>query len=397
MKIENVILTCAETTDPLDLSQLTTWLRHIEADSLGESKRIIVDGLFPGSGDLLKDLDLTRVIRADLPELEIVKLIGSRKSILRRMAVLLPQILNTLSVKDIEKARTVTLLIDDTVYDFGGIVNADQKRKNERIALSAVDYLGEQCTRLLDALSKAKRYIDIEYDQYKKYLVKGANKQDIVFDDLNKDLADLKFVVELSKVKHQLGEGVFYLSGNAGKSYIVECAYTLSMWMDTPKFTTTPGSQFSFLCSLIYEIATGKADESLAWAINRFYSSDDKKRTDREAIEYRTEEDTYESGDNFAVVRSELRHFQKELELWQRVISHREWSKEHSHLIYLQIKGLGEHIEECSNRVGPFLIWAHQSNAAETREVWDLTQSRQRDLLAKEIALGRARRRAARN
>jgi hypothetical protein len=40
------------------------------------------------------------------------------------MAGLLPQILN---VKNIDKARTASLVIDDALYDYGGVVKSSQK------------------------------------------------------------------------------------------------------------------------------------------------------------------------------------------------------------------------------------------------------------------------------
>jgi hypothetical protein len=164
--------------------------------------------------------------------------------------------------------------------------------------------------------------------------------------------------------------------------------------MDIPKFTTTPGSQFSFLCGLIYEIATGKADESLAGAINRFSSSEDKKRMDMDELENKTENDNYESGDNFAEVKNEARRLLKEADLWKRISSSRDWSTEESRLIYLRLKAIVERIEECLNRVGPFLVWAHQPSSVDTSEIWGAVHRRERDLLAREITLGRTRRRA---
>src|SRR4051812_44096355 len=62
---------------------------------------------------------------------------------------------------------------------------------------------------------------------------------------------------------------------------------------DGPKLVTTPGSDFSTLCSLLFEAVSGNADEGLAGAINRYARSEDRKRWDREGEEEQDPEDNF--------------------------------------------------------------------------------------------------------
>jgi hypothetical protein len=55
---------------------------------------------------------------------------------------------------------------------------------------------------------------------------------------------------------------------------------------DGPPLVTTPGSKFSSLCGLLYEIVSGSPDESLSGAINRYARSKDRKKVDLHDLEY---------------------------------------------------------------------------------------------------------------
>jgi hypothetical protein len=53
------------------------------------------------------------------------------------------------------------------------------------------------------------------------------------------------------------------VADNQAKTHSVDMVYDISLSYGGPPLVTTPGSDFSALCSLVFEIATGKADE--AW------------------------------------------------------------------------------------------------------------------------------------
>jgi hypothetical protein len=191
MSIENIILQSAETTDPLELDQLTTWINHVQDGLLDNRRRKIVERTFPKCGNILPHIELSRVIQADINDDEVIVSCNNRRIILERMRILLPSILNEFCIKDIQKARTVTLFIDDHLYDFSGIINSDQKRKNERIALEGIDELSRQCLYTINLLDKNKRYVDIEYDHHKKEVSSKENSVTKTLDDFIKDMSDL--------------------------------------------------------------------------------------------------------------------------------------------------------------------------------------------------------------
>jgi hypothetical protein len=81
------------------------------------------------------------------------------------------------------------------------------------------------------------------------------------------------------------------------------------MW-DGPKLVTTPGSDFAALCSLLFEAVSGRSDEGLAGAINRYARSEDRKQWDREG-----EDEDERDNDNFLSEKNTMRSSEQEVEL----------------------------------------------------------------------------------
>jgi hypothetical protein len=86
------------------------------------------------------------------------------------------------------------------------------------------------------------------------------------------------------------------------------------MW-DGPKLVTTPASDFATLCSLLFEAVSGRSDESLAGAINRYARSEDRRRWDEEGIEMEEAEN-----DNFAVEKLTMKVCTEEITLCRALL-----------------------------------------------------------------------------
>jgi hypothetical protein len=261
--------------------------------------------------------------------------------------------------------------------------------------ITNLDKITQQYAAMLDLLQMTERQIDIEYDQHKEVMNRTEHKETGRFADLIDNLFSLKFIAEIVKAKHRLDEHTFFVSGNAGKAHIVEWAYTPSLWMGAPKFTTTPGSQFSFLCSLIYEIATGKIDESLAGAINRFSLSDERKKCDTDELEAKVEGDMYEN-DNFGKIKLKIKRLLDEYHQWKRISESRKWTDQETYFLYCRQMDIVERLEENTRHHGPFLVWAHQISPNDLSKMFARGDRTGRTLLAREIRVGRMRRRARR-
>ena len=102
-----------------------------------------------------------------------------------------------------------------------------------------------------------------------------------------------------------------------GKTVIVDYAHQMSLMWNGPPITTTPGSDFALLCSLLFECATGKVDEGLAGAINRYARSPRRLNKEAEEAEFREAESTE---DNFQAIRSQIQAKTDEIEECRELI-----------------------------------------------------------------------------
>jgi hypothetical protein len=98
--------------------------------------------------------------------------------------------------------------------------------------------------------------------------------------------------------------------GNDQRTTVVEWAYHMCTMWDGPKLVTTPGSDFAALCSLLFEAVSGRSDEGLAGAINRYARSEERKQWDREG-----EGEDERDNDNFLSEKNTMRSSEEEVEL----------------------------------------------------------------------------------
>src|SRR6185436_17873917 len=89
--------------------------------------------------------------------------------------------------------------------------------------------------------------------------------------------------------------------------------YRMSTQWNGPKLVTTPGSDFAALCSLLFEAASGKSDEGLAGAINRYARSEARRQWDRSG-----EED--DPDDNFQTEKAEMAAALHAIELCKKIL-----------------------------------------------------------------------------
>jgi hypothetical protein len=161
-------------------------------------------------------------------------------------------------------------------------------------------------------------------------------------------------------------------------------------------FVTTPGSNFSQLCSFIYEVISGKQIEGLAGAINNFSRSDRRRELDAQHREAKfLDGDEYAQtveSDNFHDVHETARRLDGKLKLISEIIDDVGCKEENkSHLLARKLK-LIKDIDNNFQRHGPFLVWAHQISAADHRRLQAEIKAHQNVLLEMDIAFGRLRR-----
>lgn len=172
---------------------------------------------------------------------------------------------------------------------------------------------------------------------------------------------------------------------------MVEAAFALSIWYNGPPLVTTPGSDFSAVCSIIYEIASGRADESLAGAINRFARSEDRQRLLADDEQLRIENEDTSVPDNFRAVASDIAYAREDIELYGQLAAMPSLSLTAGMLANSMVRDAEARINAARSKYGPNLLWAHQIPDDEMEGIETAHQA----LKKAAILLGELRRAAA--
>ena len=137
-----------------------------------------------------------------------------------------------------------------------------------------------------------------------------------------------------------------FLFGNDQRTSVVEDVYHMCSMYNGPKLVTTPGSDFATLCSLVFELVSGKADEGLAGAINRYARSPERKQWDKDG-----EDD--DPDDNFQNEKHQMYASSHATELCKQILQMPELSEKAAALLSLRIKHEERQYQEALNSVRP--------------------------------------------
>jgi hypothetical protein len=207
------------------------------------------------------------------------------------------------------------------------------------------------------------------------------------------ELKLIRFSVRLALYKDEIGRDAFYVGDNRARTSIVECAYRLSLQFGIPELVTTPGSDFSALCSLLFELATGNQDESLAGAINRFARSEAKREIDADEMLNRYENSDegireYES-DNFSAAKSAALKSSNEMAFWRDALRSSKWGSFERTQITARYLAAENQLERAMKTNGPHIIWASQMSPTVHQEASERMRASEAKLLATAIELGK--------
>lgn len=194
----------------------------------------------------------------------------------RRYLPLISTLFSYLRLEKPEDALNVIRRIDDCCHDAPTNAAAGRRDANRRKLVRKLDELRSLVLETMRAAEKVKYTIGPEFETVvdvhagKSAPIGRLPIPDYRIDDLFQALDFLAASIEIKQAMVQDGHEERLIGDNQVKMHIVDCAYDLSRIYGGPAFVTTPGSDFSFVCSLIYEMAMGTPDESMAGAINRF-------------------------------------------------------------------------------------------------------------------------------
>jgi len=197
------------------------------------------------------------------------------------------------------------MMVADCSEGYRASLHSGRKDRKEREALNAIAQASASLKNAIKAVGVAQRFATIAYEEYHELLFDPDTAKLAHIDRLKKhsntkerrtievltremDVCRAAFDIALASARQNPDE--LLLAGSNSKTTVVSYAHDMSLMWSGPKISTTPGSNFSVLCSLLFECVSGKADESLAGAINRYARSRQRLKLDEEEREYQEEQ-----------------------------------------------------------------------------------------------------------
>jgi hypothetical protein len=254
-----------------DLIRLLWHARHLDIRDVELANSIVSD-----AGNYLDSNLITALVRADITDEDVRSEIRTQKAFLSRLSLLLPAVLEHFEFNPKATAVNALSCIDDCHHDFNFASTAKRQDAIRREIFDSFRTAIRSVEKSVEALKAVEKYVDREFETihevYSKR-VQNANKSRYYFSTLLNDLGICRDSLEIVAYRARSDEDYLIVSDNQARTTVVEYAYMMCRFWDGPALVTTPGSKFSTLCSLLYEIASGTPDESLAGAINRYARS----------------------------------------------------------------------------------------------------------------------------
>jgi hypothetical protein len=371
------LLPYVDTGEPIPVELMLKAVHEAE-DGIGEpNHRQLANNIMGGAGDYLLGYLLVAFIRAGLSDRDAHRLISERKSYIERARNLFPSILNLFGARNYESIRLALLEIGDCCHDFPIIEKSNHSKKQRKEICKKIDMLRNALKGTISCIEQSSHNVHIEFEHHKTALLRTDVSEYLplrTLDQVKNELKHLTFAADIVAYREKIGDEHFIVGDNKARTHIVKCAYSLALYFGKPQFVTTPGSDFAFLCGLIFELATGISDESLAGAINKFARSELRKELDRNEVELRKENSAegirdYEA-DNFAGVRERIAQLLEEYEFWKDMAASRHWEEFQTTQLNLRTLDVLEQIEKATQEYGPHLVWASQISERDRERSW---------------------------
>ena len=246
----------------------------------------IANSIIPNAGDFLDRIFLRSLIRADITDDEAVKEVARQRSFFARLASLFPALMDYLDLRPRSKVFSLLIRIDDCFHDFPLVETSDRQDRSRRQKLRSITTAIKATKSAIDALKAVNQNGIDEFTQchsaYHNRFDEESRIKDYQFEDLLTSLNVCLSSLHIAFYRATTDDDYLFILGNQTRTHVVECAYEMVNPYNGPPLVTTPGSKFSSLCSLLYEIASGSPDESFSGAINRYARS--KAKTERRLI-----------------------------------------------------------------------------------------------------------------
>ncbi|MBZ9711356.1 hypothetical protein LB543_32175 [Mesorhizobium sp. ESP7-2] len=350
--------------------------------------------LMKDAGTYLGSWALRRFIRAELSEDVAREVIASNRVLLSRMQGLFPEIVRQLRITDPNRARITFNIVFDTCSDYQAILANGRREANRRKLIQRMVKLQQRVFELSKLLSDSDVTHEGGFEPAQRLYMKrvhGKAEEARPFWKLERDVRFLSGYLELEVYRARTKPNSVRVPDNQAKSHIVNAVYELVLSEGNPRFVTTPGSEFSYLCSLLFEIATGTPDESLAGAISRYARSSERAEADQQEIDYGEERNRARDEDNFYDIKNSTFGSDQQVAELQAELRDKTLSPEARLLVMCELEEMVEAVENRDRVHGSFIMWADQIKIdwAEQARARD---ARNREELQRDIETGKQRR-----
>jgi hypothetical protein len=357
--------------------------------------------ILPGAGDYLPPYWLRALVRADVTEREASRDLERSRAFFGRLVSLLSPLLRFFSAE--ERATNLSGIIasmDSCHDDFHFIATSSRKDRQVREMKQKLAKASKLANDLAAVLEDTRKHYETEFQRY--YAVRyPARHVDRYVSDLIDELKMCGGVTEIANASMDVNPKGLLLFGNDARNDVVEAAYRMCTILGGPKLVTTTGSDFSAFCSLLFEAVSGKAEEGLSGAINRYARSDERAHWYREG--------EYDEDDNFLNQKNAMRFSVQQIELSRKLLRDASLSDMAKLLLRTRIDYEQEECEKARTQYGPNQVHLSQMNkeqfmnivleaynrwTPEQRLEFDEHMSSGKTQVARDIALGQSRRSA---
>ncbi|HEY5794362.1 MAG TPA: hypothetical protein VIU82_05055 [Bosea sp. (in: a-proteobacteria)] len=351
----------------------------------------VAESLVPGSAEFLREEHVSALARAEITEEQVKREIAAQKLFFKRLAPLLPGLLRHFRFDQPSEVLEALARIDDCHRDFSIIEKAQRRDKARRLAVQKLSAAKRAMDKAATALSRVDSIVSMDYERLRSAHLRARKARSFSISgtsDMVHEIELCSAAIEVCAWRAEQEDDYLILSNSGTSTHVVEAAFALSIWYNGPPLVTTPGSDFSAVCSIIYEIASGCADESLAGAINRFARSEDKQRFLAEEEQLRIENEDTSVPDNFRAVTSDIARAREDIELYGQLAAMPSLSLTAGMLANSMVRDAEARINAARRKYGPNLLWAHQI----PHEHWESVETARQALKQKAILLGELRR-----
>jgi hypothetical protein len=291
------------------------------------------NNLGPEAGHFLSSNSLRALIRDELGDEKVAWEIEENKRFLNRLSSLLPALSDLFNPAQPDNLEGFCSSIDDCCSDYRTSRHRLRKDRQLRETREAAALASERLASALKALGVVERYIEFDYEDFHDLYFRSDEDASFIsvgrinenekhnpystFQMLIRQMRVCQAVLKITQARASEDPEKLFIAGNSGKNVIVEYAHMMSLMWNGPAITTTPGSDFALLCSLLFECATGKTDEGLAGAINLYARSPRRKQKEDDEAEFL---ETELNEDNFESVRRPMRTATQEMEECKKLI-----------------------------------------------------------------------------